>query len=48
MLCSAGPNGMRSHKWQKKAEVTLFQISHTFSQDLDWFSLDNNDQVFSW
>ncbi len=22
-----------------------FQFSHTFSQDLDWSSLDNNDQV---
>jgi hypothetical protein len=25
-----------------------FQFAHTFSQDLDWLSLDNNDQVFSW
>jgi hypothetical protein len=24
-----------------------FQFSHTFSQDLDYMSLDNNDQVFS-
>ncbi len=25
-----------------------FQFAHTFSQYLDWLSLDNNDQVFSW
>jgi hypothetical protein len=25
-----------------------FLFAHTFSQDLDWLSLDNNDQVFSW
>ena len=25
-----------------------FFFAHTFSQDLDWLSLDNNDQIFSW
>jgi len=44
MLCSAISNNMRSDQWQT---ISVF-FAHIFSQDLDWLSLDNNDQVLSW